>query len=128
MGRRRTVSQHWQSRDWGGGETGFVSAAFGALALMPLVGWQDSYRRIILALRIAKLMAYDLGVDELPMDEVTYHLDDVVCLSLGEDDLRAAVLESCRYLSNPSPLMYLSDAHGRGHVLCKQDAFERLWE
>eukprot|EP00969_Alexandrium_andersonii_P328565 14518336-Alexandrium_andersonii.AAC.1 len=62
---------------------------------MPLAGWQDSYRRIILALRIAKLMAYDLGVDELPMDEVIERLDEVAPLSLGEGDVRAAVLEAC---------------------------------
>eukprot|EP00969_Alexandrium_andersonii_P090911 4013149-Alexandrium_andersonii.AAC.1 len=87
---------------------------------MPLVRWQDSYRRVILALRVAKLKAYDLGASELLMDEVMERLDAVLPLSLGAWDVCAAVLESCRHLYPPG-LVYVSDVHGRQAVLCRED-------
>eukprot|EP00969_Alexandrium_andersonii_P068330 3013961-Alexandrium_andersonii.AAC.1 len=87
---------------------------------MPLVCWQDSYRRVTVALRVAKLMAYDLGASELLLEEVIERLDAVLPLSLGAWDVRAAVLESCRYL-HPPGLVYASDRRGRQAVLCRED-------
>eukprot|EP00969_Alexandrium_andersonii_P363356 15461744-Alexandrium_andersonii.AAC.1 len=72
----------------------------------------------MLALRIAKLMAYDLGVGFLLVDELTERLAEALPLSFGVDDARAAVLESCRYLF-PVALAYGSDASGRVAVLCR---------